>query len=199
MEAVFFDDLNILLKSNGSLDLVLFTGDLVQKGDASEYQKRLDEWLQKMWDLFSQIKLAPLLLAVPGNDDSVSSLGIHTRVHCFSALVGPKKRFERRFGMTMNQKTPGKLVDQAFHNYLAWWRAAKFPKPEQLIHGLLPGDFSASIVKDSYSLDNLGSIAPFVTSEIRMPRKISNSIFANSTLYATVIHQIGSGNTKLAC
>ena len=56
MEAAFFDDLDTVLKDN-NLDLVLFSGDLVQKGIVLEYQQ-LDKWLQKLWEKFSKISKA---------------------------------------------------------------------------------------------------------------------------------------------
>jgi 3',5'-cyclic AMP phosphodiesterase CpdA len=53
-------------------DLVLFSGDLVQKG--TEYA-RLEDIFGRIWDCFKQLDCNPKLLAVPGNHDSPSPVG----------------------------------------------------------------------------------------------------------------------------
>jgi 3',5'-cyclic AMP phosphodiesterase CpdA len=152
MEAAFFDDLDTVLKDN-DLDLVLFTGDLVQTGNLLEYQQ-LDKWLQKLWDKFSKLKLAPRLLAVPGNHDLVrppegASAAIALR------YSWNQEEVQKEFWKNPNSEYR-KLVDHAFDNYSAWQQNTAIPKPERITRGLLPGDFSASINKDQYSLAVIG-------------------------------------------
>lgn len=157
IEAAFFDDLDAVLKGT-DLDLVLFTGDLVQKGDAFEYQQ-LEQWLQKLWEKFSELKLQPLLLAVPGNHDLVrppegASAAVALRDSWNEEEV--QKEFRKNTDSEYR-----KLVERAFDNYSAWRRTTQIPKPEQFVQGLLPGDFSASIKKDQYSLAVIGLNSAF--------------------------------------
>ena len=56
----------------GPWDLVLFSGDLVQKG--TEYAQ-LETIFGKIWDCFRQLGCDPKLLAVPGNHDLPSPYG----------------------------------------------------------------------------------------------------------------------------
>jgi predicted MPP superfamily phosphohydrolase len=67
---IFFEDLKKLHDKCGPWDLVLFTGDLTQRGSAEEFQK-VDELLQQLWEYFQQLGSSPILLAVPGNHDLV--------------------------------------------------------------------------------------------------------------------------------
>lgn len=66
MREKFRDDLVSIHDRAGPWDLVLFTGDLVQKG--TEYA-RLDEVLNDIWTWFGELGCSPKLLAVPGNHD----------------------------------------------------------------------------------------------------------------------------------
>lgn len=168
MEAAFFDDLSATLKDSDSLDLVLFTGDLVQKGDALEYQE-LEIWLQKLWDRFSNLN-PPRLLAIPGNHDllrpaTTGAVSLALR-HNWS-----RNEVHNTFWNDPDSEYR-KLVDHAFANYLTWWQTTKIPKPEQFVPGLLPGDFSASIKKDQYQLGIIGLKVPSVTLRTKMLRKI---------------------------
>ena len=70
VKEIFFEDLKRLHDKSGSWDLVLFTGDLTQRGSAEEFEK-LDRLLVQLWDYFAQLGSSPKLLAVPGNHDLV--------------------------------------------------------------------------------------------------------------------------------
>ena len=67
---IFFEDLKRLHERCGPWDLVLFTGDLTQRGSAEEFQK-IDDLLGQLWTHFNTLGFSPKLLAVPGNHDLV--------------------------------------------------------------------------------------------------------------------------------
>lgn len=56
--------------ADGNFDLVLFSGDLTNRGTSTEFQ-RLDEMLESLWTQFRRLGSDPVLLAVPGNHDLV--------------------------------------------------------------------------------------------------------------------------------
>ena len=66
----FFDDLKRLHDKCGPWDLVLFTGDLAQRGQSSEFEQ-VDHILAQLWKLLRELGSDPKLLAVPGNHDLV--------------------------------------------------------------------------------------------------------------------------------
>src|ERR1700704_2530925 len=65
-----FDDLAKVHEHAGPWDLVLFTGDLTQRGSADEF-KRLEDTLGELWNHLGGLGSHPFLLAVPGNHDLV--------------------------------------------------------------------------------------------------------------------------------
>jgi 3',5'-cyclic AMP phosphodiesterase CpdA len=66
VQSKFRDDLTKIYDTAGPWDLVLFTGDLVQKG--AEYAK-LDQIFDEIWSWFADLGCDPKLLTVPGNHD----------------------------------------------------------------------------------------------------------------------------------
>src|SRR6266498_3859697 len=70
IESEFFDDLKKLYDRCGPWDLVLFTGDLTQRGGADEFSK-LNETLERLYNVLRSIGSDPTFLAVPGNHDLV--------------------------------------------------------------------------------------------------------------------------------
>jgi len=66
MRSKFREDLQRIRETAGPWDLVLFTGDLVQKG--TEYPK-LEQIFDDLWGWFTELGCDPGLLAVPGNHD----------------------------------------------------------------------------------------------------------------------------------
>ena len=70
MEQAVLDDLAYLQKQIGSWDLVLFTGDLTQKGTKEEFEA-IEKYFLKLWSHFKAWGFEPKLLAIPGNHDLV--------------------------------------------------------------------------------------------------------------------------------
>lgn len=64
----FLEDLKALGEKNGGWDLVIFSGDLTQKGSQDEFN-RLNEYLREIWNVFKQFDKETKLFVVPGNHD----------------------------------------------------------------------------------------------------------------------------------
>lgn len=64
------DDIKRQIQENGPIDLVIFSGDLVYKGDKEEFSSVKNE-LEKLWDIFANLGQKPQLFVVPGNHDLV--------------------------------------------------------------------------------------------------------------------------------
>ena len=71
VEEIFLNDLDFLRKQVGPWDMVLFTGDLTQRGIKLEFDE-VDKLLQKFWSRFKEWGFTPELLAIPGNHDLAS-------------------------------------------------------------------------------------------------------------------------------
>ncbi|NET80739.1 MAG: hypothetical protein F6J94_01725 [Moorea sp. SIO1F2] len=159
VEEIFFKDLEYLDETVGPIDLVMFTGDLTQRGSESEFQQ-LDKLLDKFWKKFGEMECEPKFLAVPGNHDLVRP------DQSDSVLINLQDRWDdHEFQQAFwdNSKCPERqLVDKAFDNYLQWWQNTTVPKPDIYSEGILPGDFSATIEKDGFKLGILGLNSAFL-------------------------------------
>lgn len=65
-----YDDFRFLQSEYGKWDVVVFSGDLTQKGDVEEFTS-LTKNFQEMWDVFGEADFQPKLFCVPGNHDLV--------------------------------------------------------------------------------------------------------------------------------
>lgn len=158
----FFEDLDAAFQASGPWDAVIFTGDLVQSGDAAQYErlnsdvlaplfKRIDELnavyietlKKKKTDREPQVKL-PVLLTVPGNHDLVRpsqsppspALRLMLNTQGFREIEG------ELLGTAASEYRD--VIGRAFANFNQWSGAARH-RPDNLVRGLLPGDFSACL------------------------------------------------------
>ena len=63
-----FDDLRKIVARQGHIDLVIFSGDLVQRGSREDFDQ-LDKVLDELWAVFNHSGCKPELVALPGNHD----------------------------------------------------------------------------------------------------------------------------------
>jgi ABC-type branched-subunit amino acid transport system substrate-binding protein len=155
---IFFKDLNRLHEKSGPWDLVLFTGDLTQEGSAEEFEK-LDQLLEQLWANFQKLGSSPKLLAIPGNHDLVRP---NKKKPAVILLQRWSEEPEVRREFWKNPESEyRKVMDNAFANYMAWWKRQPW-KPKNLKAGILPGDFSATIEKNSAKLGILGLNTSFL-------------------------------------
>src|SRR5579872_6304870 len=132
-----FDDLAKVHDHAGPWDLVLFTGDLTQRGSSDEF-KRLENTLGDLWDHLDDLGSHPLLLAVPGNHDLVRPdpedpttvlLGDWTtKANVRDAFWKPGSKYQQP-------------IHDAFAAYQAFWDRAAHRPAAGVVAGLLPGDF----------------------------------------------------------
>src|SRR6266496_3398894 len=142
VEETFFDDLQYLVDKVGPLDLVLFTGDLVQRGSIKEFEQ-VDRLLEKFWPEISKNGSKPKLLAVPGNHDLVRPKKLEDPALLILMKLWNDPDVQKPF-WDNPQSAQRKLVDKAFANYMQWWQTTQVPKPDVYSKEyMLPGDFSA--------------------------------------------------------
>lgn len=68
VEEQFLADLERLSQRVGPWNLVLFTGDLTQRGSKAKFDE-VEKQFQKLWARFKEWGFTPELLVVPGNHD----------------------------------------------------------------------------------------------------------------------------------
>ena len=154
----WLDDLEDLQAECGPWDLVLFTGDLTQRGTTGEFE-RIDELLHQLWDRLSTFGAPPALLAVPGNHDLVRPP--EDKPEALLLQEWPE-RSDVQAAFWKNTGSPyRKLVSGSFKNYVQWWNRQPF-RPSKVHSGMLPGDFSATIEKNGASVGILGLNSTFL-------------------------------------
>ncbi len=158
----FFLDLEKLHRKSGPWDLVLFTGDFVQKGGADEFHK-LNELLGELWERLRRLGSDPYLLGVPGNHDLVRPRPADPAVSALRTGWGDA-RVQQEF---WNKERSGyrKVVQKAFKNFIAWWDAHTLPRLDTHKAGLLPGDFSATLEKGGVKMGVVGLNTTFLQLE----------------------------------
>lgn len=170
MKIRFKEDLKktILEKLGNTLDLVIFTGDLTQKGSDSEF-KRVNEFLDELWTFFDkevQISSRPKLLAVPGNHDLVRPQGtqeLNDKVF-HDWLRDFWEKDPRSIKSFWENGTFGsrKIISESFANYEDWWENQTDRRPTGINKGIIPGDFSFSYEKEGAKLGILGLNTSFL-------------------------------------
>ncbi len=160
MEQQILDDLAYLRKEIGTWDLVLFTGDLTQKGTKEEFEA-FEKHLLKLWDKFNAWGFEPKLLAVPGNHDLIrpsnaTEPALITLLHNWNLEAVQTPFWEN------NDCPQRQLISTAFDNFSQWWQHTAIPKPDTLSSGLLPGEWSATFTKDGLDLGIVGLNSAFL-------------------------------------
>lgn len=157
----FFKDLRVMQKRNGPWDLVLFTGDLTQRGSEKEFER-----FQKTWDeinttLFS-LNSHPALLVVPGNHDLVRPKATDPVVKAFAQWDTDEDLAQELFKNSKGQYR--KVVTRAFAPFSAWSDSLERPAAlnGKINKGILPGDFSATFDKSGLKLGIVGLNSAFL-------------------------------------
>lgn len=141
--------------------LLLFTGDLTQRGaEFDSFRGELTTFVEALRKWTGRI---PVVLAVPGNHDLQrpdANDGVLT------SLLGAwdsNETLRSRF-WSDEKHDMRKIIDSAFANYRTWWSAHcnSLDSSTRVRHGLLPGDFSASIVVDDLRVGVVGLNSAFL-------------------------------------
>lgn len=157
----FFRDLERLHARSGPWDLVLFTGDLTQRGTKEEFD-RLTETLGKLWDHLAKLGSKPALVTVPGNHDlQRPKLGPAVRA-LRNWNDDPTLREEFWAGADNEYRA---AVSDAFTAYEGFVSAHSLPADFKVGHGVLSGDRSISLERDGLKLALVGLNTAFLQLE----------------------------------
>ena len=155
-----FDDLKRLRDSAaGPWDVVLFSGDLTQSGTKEQFEK-LTEALSQLWNHFASLECTPYLLCVPGNHDLNRPSSTDAIVKAFKQWHKDDDIKNEFWSSDSNQYR--NVVTRCFANYNTWWSNVQIPKPDTIVSGLLPGDFSAIIDRAGFRLGIVGLNTAFL-------------------------------------
>jgi AAA-like domain/Calcineurin-like phosphoesterase len=143
-------------------DLVLFTGDLTQRGTPAEFSE-LDRTLDALRKKLDQLGSHPVLLAVPGNHDLTRPANV--RDPAVRTLLRWAENEDVHDELWTDPDSPYRaVVRKAFTGYAEWWArfGHGFRKPVEMKEGILPGDFSAVIEKEGARLGVVGLNTSFL-------------------------------------
>jgi hypothetical protein len=160
VEEDFFKDVKYLIDKIGPLDLVLFTGDLVQQGSSDEFEQ-VNLLFEKFWHKFREMGCEPKLLAVPGNHDLTRPKNLQDPALVTLTKLWDDPAVVRPF-WDDPESAQRKLVDEAFANYMHWWQNIPVPKLNIDSLGILTGDFSATLEKEGVKLGIVGLNSTFL-------------------------------------
>ena len=158
VKEIFFEDIKRLHDKSGPWDLVLFTGDLTQRGDATEFDA-LNDLLAELWVCFAQLGSVPKLLTVPGNHD-LSRPPQRTAPVRLLQQWSEQPEVQAEFWEDA-ESSYRQVVTDAFGNYSEWWETASY-KPENIQGGILPGDFAVTLHKDGIKVGIVGLNTSFL-------------------------------------
>ncbi len=149
------DDLRYLIKKHDSWDVVVFSGDLTQKGVPEEYEL-LNGIMRELWDIFNEHGFNPKLFCVPGNHDLLRPGSIDPTALALSRwweLDELRADFWGSKGTTYR-----KTVADYFLNYTNWLNGLESTGIPILsgAAGIFPGDVSAVYEKGDLKVGFIG-------------------------------------------
>jgi predicted MPP superfamily phosphohydrolase len=163
VEDLVFSDLKELSHHCGPWDLVLFTGDLVQKGSAEEYAK-LDINLEKLMNRLRDLGRDPILLAVPGNHDLLRPSAMASQARALRDWGNDQELRDHFWKVPESEYRT--FIDGLFASYTEWWERWRTTHPflsgDVFTPGLLPGDFSLSLERRGIKLGVVGLNVSFL-------------------------------------
>jgi predicted MPP superfamily phosphohydrolase len=140
----FFEDFRRLHSKIGGWDLVIFSGDLVQKGSREEFD-RFDSVLAEIWSEFDSLGFQPKLITIPGNHDLARPNPRDPAVLLLNKWWEVSEVRQDLFGAESNHYKD--TIQRAFAEYVAWTKRLASSKIPTLntTDGILPGDISVQI------------------------------------------------------
>jgi tetratricopeptide (TPR) repeat protein len=154
-----FRDLETLRSDVGQWDLVFFTGDLTQSGSDAEF-RRLERDLEELWGVLSKSGAPPRLCVVPGNHDLARPNADSPAAKTIAKLWWGEDGIRANFWRDKDTEYHIAIQDY-FGAYMSWLASSSIPRLSESA-GLLPGDFSATFVKDDAQLGIVGLNSSFL-------------------------------------
>jgi predicted MPP superfamily phosphohydrolase len=166
-----FEDLKKLYDKCGPWDLVLFTGDLTQRGNKAQFEL-VDKFLN---ELNQRLGFTPTFLAVPGNHDlyrpqekdlqDLDGDQLNEASNYNEALSFLKNwqaaNLQKQSVFWKSQNSPSRqVINSIFGNYSEWWKPYK--PVNNFNSGILPGEFSYTLTKDGFKVGIVGLNTPFL-------------------------------------
>ncbi|WP_321846924.1 metallophosphoesterase family protein [Paraburkholderia bannensis] len=155
LQSHFFEDLDRLIPAMGGLDVVIFSGDLTQKGSRGDFDV-LHKMLDKIWGKFAEHSCKPFLFMVPGNHDLIrpdESDPVTVAMRSWWERGNVKEAFWKS-----SDNAYRTFVDHAFSDYTKFKHdllSSGFPVCTGT-DGILPGDCSAVVERDGLKLGLVG-------------------------------------------
>jgi DNA repair exonuclease SbcCD nuclease subunit len=156
---ILFDDIEFILKKIQQLDVVFFTGDLVQEGTDSEFDL-LEQYLKDLWQLFEKFDQNPFLFCVPGNHDLERLPDCNDPIQKVLTNWVTDEIKSSYFWVDPNQYHD--FINKRFRNYLEWYKNTSIRKPEDINWGFLPGDYYTTIYLNNIKLGIVGLNSSFL-------------------------------------
>lgn len=154
-----FEDIDFILSKIKTLEVVFFTGDLVQKGTKEEFVL-LEDFLKELWQIFDKYDQNPYLLCVPGNHD-LERIDDHNDP--------TQKVMTNWLNEDINESyfwnKPNlyhDFINERFKNYVEWYKNTSIKKPKEISWGYLPGDFCTSLNINDINLGIVGLNSSFL-------------------------------------
>ncbi len=155
LQTNFFDDLSRIIPSMGGVDLVIFSGDLTQRGTTANFDA-LERLLGRLWEQFYKLGCKPSLFLAPGNHDLVRP---DPDDPITAALRSWWENGRVKEAFWKSEENPYRtFINNAFSNYTCFRRRlidSGFPLCAGT-EGVIPGDTSCVLVKDEVRLGLVG-------------------------------------------
>lgn len=153
-KTALFEDLRGMHVRSGPWDVVVFSGDLTQRGSRGEFD-RLKRVLTDLWGWFRTLGSEPQLFVVPGNHDLARPADLDPTGKVMAQWWADAEV------RTDFWKSPSSIyrcaVEGWFSNYEHWLTSMPSVVPMlPTFKGLLPGDVSATLEKDSQRVGLVG-------------------------------------------
>ena len=184
---IVINDLNYITNKLGSIDVVFFTGDLVQSGSYYEYDYFL-EWFEDIKECLSRNGVSPYYLFVPGNHDLSRSNDVDNSTHKILKSFWASDENLRNTLIWDKDKEYNQYCVKRFEAYTdfldKFYKENK--KPSIYKEGIMPGDFYAEMIVRDVSFGVVGLNSSFLQidgedyrKKLGIYHKQINGIFGN--------------------
>lgn len=151
----FFDDIKKHLLGGNRIDLVIFSGDLVQQGLPEEFELALVE-LKKLFTLFEDCGCRPSFFIVPGNHDLIRV--DETSGLPFTITEAGKRNVKFKESVLKRKNDNHKQIVATFKNYTKFVNSLRqegIPLVGEA-SGIFPGDTSSQLDIDGIKVGIVG-------------------------------------------